>query len=44
MNKPNYAFDSKMTERSLSGKVGGFKSSIPANAVRPKPIVIPKSK
>jgi hypothetical protein len=46
MNKPArvVTHDSKTTERSLRGNTGGFKSSVPANAVRPRPVIVPVSK
>lgn len=45
MNKPlrATAFDSKTVHKSLSGKVKEFTPSVPVNAVRPKPVILPKS-
>lgn len=35
------AMDGKTVEKGMSGKMGTFRSSVPANAVRPKPVPVP---
>jgi hypothetical protein len=37
------AVDSKTEHKSLSGKPKEFRPSLPVNAVRPKPVMLPKS-
>ena len=46
MNKPLHVKvnDGSTVKKSESGKTGGFKSSVPANSIRPKPVVMPKAK
>ncbi len=44
MNMSALASEAQTTERSLSGKTGAFKPSVPANAVPPKPVIVPWQK
>jgi hypothetical protein len=37
------AFDSKTVHKSVGGKTKEFRPSVPTNAVRPKPVILPKS-
>ena len=45
MNKPLHVKvnDGTTVHKSQSGKTSSFKPSVPANAVRPRPVVVPTS-